>query len=107
VAAGADGIFVLGVTDAATIAALVEGVGVALNILAGPGAPSLAELARLGVARVSLGSSVVGRRSPRPRTPLPAAPPANCSPVERMTRWPTRSATGNSTNCATAKPPEC
>ncbi|MDH6132757.1 2-methylisocitrate lyase-like PEP mutase family enzyme [Kitasatospora sp. MAA4] len=58
VAAGADGIFVPGVTEPETVAALAEGLPVPLNVLAGPGAPSLGELAALGVARVSLGSAV-------------------------------------------------
>src|SRR5262249_10329546 len=57
-AAGADGIFVPGVTDPPTIAKLAATVGKPLNILPGPGSPSVAELGRLGVARVSLGSSV-------------------------------------------------
>jgi 2-methylisocitrate lyase-like PEP mutase family enzyme len=57
-AAGADGIFVLGVKDPAVIAALAEAVTGPLNILAGPGLPSVAELGRLGVARVSLGDHV-------------------------------------------------
>jgi 2-methylisocitrate lyase-like PEP mutase family enzyme len=56
---GADGIFVPGVTDPETIAALVEGVDAPLNILVGPGAPSVTELRDLGVARVSLGSAIV------------------------------------------------
>ncbi len=58
VAAGADGIFVPGVTDPAIIAELVQGVGAPLNVMAHPGSPTLAELGRLGVARVSLGSGV-------------------------------------------------
>jgi 2-methylisocitrate lyase-like PEP mutase family enzyme len=57
-AAGADGIFVPGVTDPDTVAALVRGIAAPLNVLAGPGAPPVPELAGLGVARVSLGSSV-------------------------------------------------
>ncbi|MEV0005595.1 isocitrate lyase/phosphoenolpyruvate mutase family protein [Micromonospora sp. NPDC050980] len=57
-AAGADGIFVPGTVDPATVAALVAAVPAPLNVLAGPGAPPIAELARLGVARVSLGSAV-------------------------------------------------
>lgn len=56
--AGADGIFVPGVTDAATITALVQAIRLPLNALAGPGAPAPSELERLGVARISLGSSV-------------------------------------------------
>ncbi|GAA1395873.1 isocitrate lyase/phosphoenolpyruvate mutase family protein [Catellatospora coxensis] len=58
VAAGADGVFVPGTADPAVIAELAAGVGAPLNILAGPGSPTVAELAALGVARVSLGSSV-------------------------------------------------
>lgn len=58
VAAGADGIFVPGVVDAPTIRRLVEAVEAPLNIMAGPGAPSIAELRDLGVARVSVGPSI-------------------------------------------------
>ncbi|MFE5301362.1 isocitrate lyase/phosphoenolpyruvate mutase family protein [Streptomyces sp. NPDC056632] len=56
--AGADGIFVPGVVDAATIAELAAGVSVPLNIMAVPGAPDVAALGALGVARVSLGAGV-------------------------------------------------
>ena len=55
-AAGADGIFVPGVVDPATVAELVERIPAPVNVLTGPGAPSVGELAELGVARVSLGS---------------------------------------------------
>ena len=58
VEAGADGIFVPGVVDAETIAALAEAVQVPLNVMVGPGALDVAALGRLGVARASLGSSV-------------------------------------------------
>ncbi|MGC4994929.1 isocitrate lyase/PEP mutase family protein [Streptomyces sp. DT195] len=58
VEAGADGIFVPGVTDRATLKALAGDVPVPLNVMAGPGAPSVAELGTLGVARVSLGPGV-------------------------------------------------
>ena len=54
--AGADGVFVPGVKDAATIGALVTGIGGPVNVLAVEGSPSLAELEALGVARVSMGS---------------------------------------------------
>ncbi|MFD8736254.1 isocitrate lyase/phosphoenolpyruvate mutase family protein [Streptomyces sp. NPDC059618] len=57
-AAGADGVFVPGITDPAIVKALVEGVDGPLNILVGPGAPSVGELAALGVARISTGSSM-------------------------------------------------
>ncbi|GAA2612955.1 isocitrate lyase/PEP mutase family protein [Paractinoplanes durhamensis] len=58
VAAGADGIFVPGLIDPAAIGALVARVNAPVNILVWPGAPSVAELAKVGVARVSLGSGV-------------------------------------------------
>ncbi|MET9518869.1 isocitrate lyase/phosphoenolpyruvate mutase family protein [Streptomyces sp. NPDC002994] len=58
VAAGADGIFVPGVSDTATVTALAAGLTVPLNVMAGPGSPSVAEFGKLGVARVSLGSAV-------------------------------------------------
>ncbi|MEV8631226.1 isocitrate lyase/phosphoenolpyruvate mutase family protein [Streptosporangium sp. NPDC051023] len=57
-AAGASGVFVPGVLDPATVSALAEAVKAPLNILAGPGAPTVAELAGLGVARVSVGSAI-------------------------------------------------
>jgi 2-methylisocitrate lyase-like PEP mutase family enzyme len=58
VAAGADGVFVPGVTDPRTLAALAQGIGAPLNVMAGPGAPDVAELGRLGAARVSVGSQI-------------------------------------------------
>ncbi|MBT2400839.1 isocitrate lyase/phosphoenolpyruvate mutase family protein [Streptomyces sp. ISL-100] len=58
VAAGADGIFVPGVSDTETVTALAAGLTVPLNVMAGPGSPSVAEFGKLGVARVSLGSAV-------------------------------------------------
>jgi 2-methylisocitrate lyase-like PEP mutase family enzyme len=57
-AAGADGVFVPGTVDPETVAALVAAIPAPLNVLGGPGAPAVPELARLGVARISLGSSV-------------------------------------------------
>lgn len=56
--AGADGIFVPGLVDATTIAELTAGIGAPVNVMAGPGSLSVAELARVGVARVSVGSGV-------------------------------------------------
>jgi 2-methylisocitrate lyase-like PEP mutase family enzyme len=55
-AAGAECVFVPGVIDRDTIAALVAGIGGPINILPTTGAPTLPELEALGVARVSLGS---------------------------------------------------
>ncbi|WP_250027467.1 isocitrate lyase/PEP mutase family protein [Paractinoplanes maris] len=56
--AGADGIFVPGVSDPAVIGELAAKIPAPLNVMAGPGAPDVRELARVGVARVSLGSAV-------------------------------------------------
>jgi 2-methylisocitrate lyase-like PEP mutase family enzyme len=56
--AGADGVFVPGVVDPESIAALASQVPVPLNVLAGPGAPSVPALAELGAARVSVGSGI-------------------------------------------------
>ena len=55
--AGADCVFVPGLRDSETISRLVRDVQGPLNILAGPGSPSVPELEKLGVARVSLGSA--------------------------------------------------
>jgi 2-methylisocitrate lyase-like PEP mutase family enzyme len=55
-AAGADCVFVPGVRDRETIAAIVSGIGGPVNILAVEGTPPVAELEALGVARVSVGS---------------------------------------------------
>jgi 2-methylisocitrate lyase-like PEP mutase family enzyme len=56
--AGADCAFVPFVTDRETIARLAREIRGPLNILGGPGAPSVPELKELGVRRVSLGSAV-------------------------------------------------
>jgi 2-methylisocitrate lyase-like PEP mutase family enzyme len=54
--AGADCLFVPGVTDAETIARLVREISGPINILVGAGTPPAAELERLGVRRLSVGS---------------------------------------------------
>jgi 2-methylisocitrate lyase-like PEP mutase family enzyme len=54
--AGADCVFVPGLRDLATIEKLVGEVKCPVNILAQAGYPSISELEKLGVARVSLGS---------------------------------------------------
>lgn len=58
-AAGADCLFVPGVIDAEIIAALVRAIDGPVNVMAKPGAPSIPELGRLGVARVSLGPALI------------------------------------------------
>ncbi|HTR68020.1 MAG TPA: isocitrate lyase/phosphoenolpyruvate mutase family protein [Terriglobales bacterium] len=57
--AGADCVFAPGLRDAETIGRLVRDLASPLNILAGPGSPPVPELERIGVARVSVGSSVM------------------------------------------------
>ncbi|MFF8593424.1 isocitrate lyase/phosphoenolpyruvate mutase family protein [Streptomyces sp. NPDC015220] len=59
--AGADGVFVPGLGDPEPIAALVERVEVPLNVLYAPAGPTVAQLADLGVRRVSLGSLLYRR----------------------------------------------
>lgn len=54
--AGADCVFAPGLKDSETIGRLVHDVQCPVNILALAGVPSIPELERLGVARVSLGS---------------------------------------------------
>jgi 2-methylisocitrate lyase-like PEP mutase family enzyme len=54
--AGADCVFVPGLRDAEAIGRLVQDLQCPVNVLAGPGFPSVPELEKLGVARVSLGS---------------------------------------------------
>jgi len=60
-AAGADGVFVPGVTDAETIRRLAAAVDAPLNVLAAVRTPPVAELAKLGVARVSVGAAPARR----------------------------------------------
>ena len=56
-AAGADGLFMPGVTDADTITALVD-LGLPLNLLARPALPDAKGLEALGVRRLSAGSNL-------------------------------------------------
>jgi PEP phosphonomutase and related enzymes len=57
--AGADCVFAPALKDAGTIEKLAKAVGAPLNILLMPGAPSLNELEKLGVARASIGSGLM------------------------------------------------
>ena len=54
--AGADGVFVPGLAEPADVERVVAAAGVPLNLLFLPGVTTVAGLAELGVARVSLGS---------------------------------------------------
>src|SRR5205809_985901 len=51
--AGADVVYAPGLTDLGQIARVVEAVGVPVNVLALPAAPSIGELESVGVRRVS------------------------------------------------------
>ena len=55
-AAGADGIFIPGLGDAATIREAVRAIAAPLNLLAGPNTPPVPVLRGLGVKRLSVGS---------------------------------------------------
>jgi 2-methylisocitrate lyase-like PEP mutase family enzyme len=57
--AGADCLFVPGVTDMPTLTQLVHSVPGPLNVLAGPGMPPVADLQRIGIARLSIGSAIM------------------------------------------------
>jgi 2-methylisocitrate lyase-like PEP mutase family enzyme len=57
--AGADCLFVPGVTDMPTLTKLVHSVPGPLNVLAGPGMPLVADLQRVGIARLSVGSAIM------------------------------------------------
>ena len=57
--AGADCLFVPGVTDMPTLTQLVRSAAGPLNVLAGPGMPPVADLQRIGIARLSVGSGIM------------------------------------------------
>jgi len=57
--AGADCVFAPGVYDLDTIQKLVKAVEAPLNILANPACPSVSEMEKAGVARVSAGSGIM------------------------------------------------
>ena len=55
--AGADVLFAPGLRSAEEIQRVVSSVGAPVNVLVGPGAPTIAEIGRLGVKRISVGGS--------------------------------------------------
>ncbi|WP_336112444.1 isocitrate lyase/PEP mutase family protein [Streptomyces sp. PTD9-10] len=59
--AGADGVFVPGLTDPGRIETLVRHIDAPLNLLYSPAGPTVPQLAGLGVRRVSLGSLLYRR----------------------------------------------
>jgi 2-methylisocitrate lyase-like PEP mutase family enzyme len=56
--AGASGLFVPAVTEAAAIKAIASGIKMPLNVLARPNLPKAKELKKLGVSRLSAGSGI-------------------------------------------------
>jgi 2-methylisocitrate lyase-like PEP mutase family enzyme len=56
--AGATSLFVPGLLDLAILERLVKSTPLPINAMAGPGAPSIADLQRVGVRRVSLGTAL-------------------------------------------------
>jgi 2-methylisocitrate lyase-like PEP mutase family enzyme len=56
--AGADCVFVPGISDEALIREFVDALRFPLNVLIGPGIPPLSRLQELGVSRVSIGSAI-------------------------------------------------
>ncbi|HLK01157.1 MAG TPA: isocitrate lyase/phosphoenolpyruvate mutase family protein [Streptosporangiaceae bacterium] len=56
--AGADSVFVPGLADPAAITGLVAACPIPVAVMVWPGAPSVADLAAAGVARISLGSAI-------------------------------------------------
>ena len=57
--AGASSIYPIMVSDSAEIAALTRAIDGPVNVMMRPGVPSIAELAKIGVARVSFGSGMM------------------------------------------------
>jgi len=56
--AGADGLFVPGLTSLEIISELAKASPLPLNVMAGPGAPTIAELTGAGASRVSVGTAI-------------------------------------------------
>ena len=56
--AGADGLLVPGLTDAAQIAKITEGTGLPVNLMASPDLPKLDALVKLNVRRLSAGTAI-------------------------------------------------
>lgn len=56
--AGADSLFVPGLLDLDTLADLADATTLPVNVMAGPGAPSVDELGKAGVRRVTVGQAI-------------------------------------------------
>lgn len=55
---GADSLFVPGLVDLAELTELVKAVPLPVNVMAGPGAPSVKDFSAVGVRRISLGTAI-------------------------------------------------
>lgn len=77
-AAGADCVYPIGASDATVIGTLAQAISGPINILASPQTPTVPELARLGVARVTVGGGFT-------RVALGAAREAACELLEHGT----------------------
>ncbi|MFF4209264.1 isocitrate lyase/phosphoenolpyruvate mutase family protein [Streptomyces sp. NPDC001796] len=86
-----------------TVKALAEGIEGPLNAMAGPGAPTVAELAALCVARISVGSGIAQAAHALVRRAARELLDAGTydALAGRTTYWPPASTTGNSTGCWT------
>lgn len=80
--AGADGVFVPGPVPTSVVNQIVERVPLPLNVLYSPDGPPIAELAALGVARVSTGSALY--RASLQAALMLAATISGGSPPERL-----------------------
>ncbi|WP_079063824.1 isocitrate lyase/PEP mutase family protein [Streptomyces sp. NRRL F-4489] len=85
-AAGADGIFVPGVTADADIATLVAGIPAPLNVLFAPGQHTVHHLADLGVRRISTGSLLYRTALGAARTAAEALRLTSSPDADRATR---------------------
>ncbi|GLY97884.1 hypothetical protein Acsp02_51380 [Actinoplanes sp. NBRC 103695] len=56
--AGADCLFVPGLLHLETLSRLVEASPLPVNVMTGPGGPTIAELAAIGVRRISVGTAL-------------------------------------------------
>ncbi len=91
--AGASGIFVPAIVAPDEIKTVVAGIDRPLNVLAWPGLAPAAELAKLGVKRLSAGSGI-SRPSGAGRRPWPS-PSCRRAPMRRWPKTPWMSGTAN------------
>src|SRR3954451_14472574 len=86
-AAGADCAFVPGVRDVATLEELVIRVRGPVSVLGGAGGPTLGELAKLGIARVSYGPGPLGAAMAALRGAAETLLTGGAPPAELAFKW--------------------